>query len=221
MILITMKTSWDAYWDNELNRSYWLEPDKVVTELIATLYKPKTKDILDLGCGIGRHTIFLAEAGYNVTAVDSSQEALDILKYQVDEKGLKVIIINGNYSEELFPENSFDLIIAYNVIYHGYREDFAQAVHLVCKWLRSDGLFFFTCPSRKDDRYGNGEKVAPNTYKPLNSIHPVDIHYFADEADISDFLHEFSEISKDTYEHYWDNKGVQQFGLYWQILAKK
>ena len=221
MILIGMKTSWDSYWDNDSNRSYWLQPDKAIIELMETLDRASVKNVLDLGCGIGRHSIYLAEAGFDVTAVDSSSEALTILKQRVVEKGLGVKIVKGNYLEKLFPEESFDLVIAYNVIYHGYREDVKHAIYLIHELLKQDALLFFTCPSRRDDRYGNGEKVAPNTYKPLNSIHPGDIHYFSNEADILDFLHDFNEISKVIYEHHWDSKGVRQFGAYWRILARK
>ena len=216
-----MKTSWDLYWANESNRDYWLEPDKAVIELMATLDRFMVKDVLDLGCGIGRHTLCFTEAGYSVTTLDSSQEALDILKQQVDEKGTEVNIIKGDYSKELFPEESFDLVIAYNVIYHGSRETFRDAVHLIYKWLRPSGLFFFTSPTRQDEKYGNGEKVAPNTYKPLNSAHPGDIHYFANEGDISRFLYKFSGFSKDIYEHYWDNNGTRQFSSSWRIIARK
>ena len=65
----------------------------------------------------------LAEAGFNVTGVYSSSEALTILKPRVVEKGLEVKIIKGDYSEKLFLEESFDLVLAYNAIYQGYRKD--------------------------------------------------------------------------------------------------
>jgi hypothetical protein len=71
---------------------------------------------------------------------------------------------------------------------------------LIHKWLKPAGLFFFTCPTRSDDKFGNGERIAPNVYKPLNSVHPGDIHYFAEEADILDFLTEFRDISKKVEE---------------------
>jgi len=216
-----MKTNWDSYWEKESKQSYWLESDKAVTELIENLDSSKIKDVLDLGCGIGRHTLCLAKAGFNVTAVDSSSEALTILKQQVVEKGLEVKIIKGNYSEELFSEESFDLVLAYNVIYHGYREDAKHAIYLIYRLLKPHGLFFFTCPTRRDDKYGSGEQVASHTYRPINSVHPGDIHYFTDEADILDFLHDYNGISKNVSEHYWDNNGTMQFSSYWQILARK
>lgn len=216
-----MKTNWDSHWEEESNRSYWREPDKAVIQLIETLDKSRIKDVLDLGCGIGRHAIYFAEVGFNVTAVDSSPKALAILRQQVVEKELEVKSIEGDYSEELFPEESFDFVLAYNVIYHGYRQNMEHAINLIHKLLKPQGLFFFTCPTTRDDKYGNGEELAQNTYKPLNSVHPGDIHYFANESDILDFLGKFSEFSKDVYEHHWDNDGARQFSLHWQILARK
>ncbi len=216
-----MKNGWDSYWGKDSNRGYWLEPDAAIIDLVEKLDKSKTRDVLDLGCGVGRYAILLAEAGYDVTAVDSSSEALSVLDQLVSEREIQVRTIKGNYSDDLFPEESFDLVLAYNVLYHGYRETFKEAVGRVYGWLRPGGLFFFTCPTRRDDRYGNGEKAAPHTYKPLNSIHPGDIHYFADESDISDFLQDFRDVSKTTREHYWDNNGVKQFSSYVQVLAGK
>lgn len=216
-----MKANWDSYWEKESNQSYWLKPDKAVAELIENLDRSRIKDVLDLGCGLGRHTLYFAKNGFNVTAVDSSQEALNTLQRQVVEEGTNVKIIKGDYSQDLFPEESFDLVLSYNVLYHGYREVFKDAIRLVYKWLKPNGLFFFTCPTQRDGKYGNGEKVAPNTYKSLKSVHPGDIHYFANETDILDILHEFSDISKNVNEHYWDNNGVIQFSSNWQILARK
>jgi len=45
--------------------------------------------ILELGCGTGRLTIPLAEAGFEVHGVDLSQNMLEICRHKVDEKGLE------------------------------------------------------------------------------------------------------------------------------------
>jgi 2-polyprenyl-3-methyl-5-hydroxy-6-metoxy-1,4-benzoquinol methylase len=210
-----MATNWDSYWGKEINRSYWLEPDKAVIDLVNRFDMSQIKGVLDLGCGIGRHTLLLAETGFDVTALDSSTEALALLRKQCEEKGIIVNIIQGDYSQNHFSQESFDFILAYNVLYHGHREDFQNAIHLIHKWLRPQGWFFFTCPSRRDDKYGNGALVAPHTFRSLNSVHAGDIH-LADEADILDLLTEFNIISKHVDEHYWYNNGVRQFSSYWK-----
>ena len=215
------KTGWDLYWGQEANQNYWLKPDKAVIELAGRLDRSEVKDVLDLGCGVGRHALYLAAAGFNVTAVDSSPEALNVLRRQITASNTKIKIIEGDYMQNLFPGKSFDFVLSYKVLYHGYRETLKEAIKLIHRWLRPGGRLFFTCATRKDVKYGSGEQVAPHTYRPVNSIHPGDIHYFADEVDISDFLSGFGDISITVDEHYWDNEGARQFSSYWQIEAVK
>jgi tellurite methyltransferase len=218
---MNIESNWDSQWEEESKRAYWQEPAKEVIDLKNRLNKSKFTEVLDLGCGIGRHAILFAKSGFRVTAVDYSQEALNILQQKASEKDTHINIIRGSYSENIFPEESFNLVISYNVLYHGYRDDFKNAISIIHKYLRPEGLFFFTCPTRRDEKYGNGEEVAENTYKSLNSVHPGDIHYFAGEEDITDFLSEFESFSKCIEEHYWDNQGTSQFSSNWQVLATK
>jgi tellurite methyltransferase len=216
-----MENNWNPYWEKEDNRPYWLQPDQPVVAVINMLDKTKVKDVLDLGCGIGRHTFLLAETGFSVTAVDFSAEALSTLRKSQAEKKYQIRIINGDFTQDLFPENTFDFILSYNVLYHDYRQDFETAIRQIHRWLRSEGMFFFTCPTQRDGKFGSGEMIAPNTYKPLNSIHPGDIHYFASEADLRDLLHGFNIIFNNIDDHYWDNNRVRQLSSYWQIMARK
>ncbi len=68
------------YWEQVSNLDYWQEPAKEVGILMITLDKTRVKDVLDLGCGIGRHTLLLAGEGFNVTAAASSEQALSVLR---------------------------------------------------------------------------------------------------------------------------------------------
>ena len=218
---MTLSDSWNNYWKDESNHNPWDQPDKAVIDLLEKIDRSKINKVLDLGCGIGRHALLCAKAGFSVTAVDLSSEALAVLRKKAQEEGAKIKIVEGAYASNLFPRNYFDMVIAFNVIYHGYRKDFETAVATVNYWLKPGGLFFFTCATRRDGKYGSGEKVAPNTFKPLNSIHPGDIHYFSDENDMRDFLREFTIKDKKIDEHSWDNNGVKQVHSYYQVLAVK
>ncbi len=220
MANIDEKQHWDSYWQDGANSSYWLEPDAAVVAFISRLDRSVTRETLDLGCGIGKHARSLLEAGLTVTAIDISGSALAILKRNPGrETNIRLVI--GDYGEDVFTVGSFDLVLSRNVPYHGTREKFARATQLVHKWLRPGGLFFFTCPTRRDAKFGNGEEIAPYTYRPFNSIHPGDIHYFADESDITDFLAGFTLLSQAVAEHYWDYQGTRQFSSYWQIMAER
>jgi SAM-dependent methyltransferase len=45
---------------------------------------------LDLACGAGRNALWLAEHGWEVTAVDGAHEAIEILRTRATERGLKI-----------------------------------------------------------------------------------------------------------------------------------
>ena len=114
-----------------------------------------------------------------------------------------------------------DVLLSYNLIYNGSLEQFAQAIHHVQKLLRQNGIFFFTCPSRQDGKYGFGELVAPHTYRCTKSVVQGDIHYFASEEDLDELLDGFHSFTHWKSEGYWDNNGEQQFYSNWHVRAEK
>jgi len=46
--------------------------------------------VLDLGCGNGRHSILLAERGYQVTGVDYSKSLLEMAQVEAEKRGLSL-----------------------------------------------------------------------------------------------------------------------------------
>lgn len=68
---------------------------------------------LDLGCGEGGDTVWLAEHGWQVVGVDISETALGRAAAAVEERGLadRVRFVQMDLSET-FPEGTFDLVSA-------------------------------------------------------------------------------------------------------------
>jgi len=72
--------------------------------------------VLDVACGMGRNAVYLAERGFSVTAVDVSPVALDLLKAQVDKRGLDIDTrLIDLESQPLLPDGPFDLLL--NIFY--------------------------------------------------------------------------------------------------------
>ncbi len=212
---------WETYWGNEDNHEWWRKPSPEVLDLIRSLSPISQPKMLDLGCGLGRHAIAFALAQFSVTATDASATAIRHLNEWAQSLRLTVETRVCDALDDALPCDAFDVVLSYNVIYHGSRSQFAQAIRLVRKWLKPDGIFFFTCPSRQDGKYGFGELVAPHTYRCSKSVTPGDIHYFADEQDLDELLEGFHEIQRWKSEGYWDNHGEQQFFSNWHVRALK
>ena len=212
---------WEDYWRGDDDHSWWKRPTPDVLEFIASQSPAERPDVLDLGCGLGRHAIAFAGAGFSVTANDVSQRAISHLTEWAEALSLDIRVVVCDVLSDLLPENGFDIVLAYNVIYHGYRHELFAAVDLVRRLLKPNGLFYFTCPTREDGKYGFGREVAPHTFMSGKSITPGDIHYFADEADLGELLSGFVRIDRDKMEGYWDNKGTRQFYSTWRVIARK
>jgi tellurite methyltransferase len=134
---------------------------------------------------------------------------------------LQINVLHGDVQDPRLPKEYFDIILSYNVIYHAYREKFEAAIQYVFKLLKPDGLFFFTCPSREDGKYGFGEEIAPHTYLSTKSILPGDMHYFSDDSDLDELLRGFIVLSREKDEGFFVNRGEKQFFSNWQVLAQK
>ena len=217
----TGKRIWEDYWQGDEDHAWWKHPAPEVLEFIASQSPAERPNVLDLGCGLGRHAIAFAQAGFSVTASDASGNAISHLSKWTQDLSLEIRVVVCDVLSDLLPENDFDIVLAYNVIYHGYRHELAAAIDHVWRLLRPKGLFYFTCPSRDDGKYGFGREVAPNTFMGEKSVTPGDIHYFADEADLNELLSGFAQVDRDKMEGYWDNRGTRQFYSIWRVLVRK
>ena len=61
-----------------------------VTKIIKLLDIQPGSSILDLGCGVGRHSLELTRRGYQVTGVDRTKVYLDKARKQAKEEGLNI-----------------------------------------------------------------------------------------------------------------------------------
>ncbi len=74
--------------------------------------------ILDVGCGMGRHSLELSRKGFDVTGIDYAKELIGIAKKKASNESLNAkFIVSDIIDSEIFPINSFDCILClYDVI---------------------------------------------------------------------------------------------------------
>ncbi|HSZ18487.1 MAG TPA: methyltransferase domain-containing protein [Candidatus Acidoferrum sp.] len=57
---------------------------------------------LDLACGAGRNALWLADHGWEVTAVDAADAAIEILQIRAEERGLKINALVADLEKDEF-----------------------------------------------------------------------------------------------------------------------
>ncbi|WP_418280759.1 class I SAM-dependent methyltransferase [Halorubrum sp. DTA98] len=77
-------------------------------------YEPSIPDgrALDVAAGTGRNAVFLADAGYEVDALDASREGLRITRERAAARdvGDRLNVIHGDVSSYGFPKQRYELI---------------------------------------------------------------------------------------------------------------
>ena len=91
---------------------------------------------LDLACGLGGNAIFLAQQGYQVTALDYSEVALDMLASFADQSKLSITTSLFDLESQNIEPDQFDIIV---VSYYLQRDLFPELFRL----LKQGGLLFY------------------------------------------------------------------------------
>ncbi len=100
--------SYDKWYETPIGRAVDLVERKAIEEF----FVPSGRKVLEIGCGTGLYTVWLAEQGCQVTAVDVSREMMDQARKKVEERGNKVNWIHGDITEYLDDLGSFDGILS-------------------------------------------------------------------------------------------------------------
>ncbi|MHB1488831.1 MAG: class I SAM-dependent methyltransferase [Acidimicrobiales bacterium] len=100
-------------WDSRYTDHPWpSEPDPALVELVAPLAPGKA---LDLGCGPGRNSIWLARHGWEVTGVDASAVGLAQAQQRANDAGVTIDTIQADLLAWEPPSRGFDLVVLANV----------------------------------------------------------------------------------------------------------
>lgn len=124
---------WAEVYDDEANPLVIIEGPEVAR----ALGEVRDLDILDVGCGTGRHAVELAKAGARVTGIDFSSGMLE--KAKAKPGGEAVRFIHQDAAGPLpFEKGSFDRVISCLVVDHV--EDLAAFFSELRRVCRDDGF---------------------------------------------------------------------------------
>jgi len=89
-------------------------PTAAERHLLHTL--PGGGSVLDVGCGTGRISVYLAERGYQVTGIDVSEALLSVARDFARKRSLDIHFLQTEGITLPFPDNSFDILIGFKIL---------------------------------------------------------------------------------------------------------
>lgn len=181
--------SQQAKWNERFSRegyAYGEEANEFLKST-ATLF-PKGR-ILCIGEGEGRNALFLAMAGYEVTAVDISDVGLQKTQKRAEEKNVSIQTIHADLTTYDFGNKAWQGIVS--IYCHLHRADRATLHHQCVKALSKNGVFIMESYSTSQLKYETGG--------PKNSELLLDLNEVKDELKGLDFLIA-REIERDIFE---------------------
>lgn len=126
-------------WDRKYRSDNRPGDDTPDSELIRYRAKlPASGLALDLACGAGKNTVYLAQQGLKVMAIDGSMVALNRLRNEAKEKGLleRVQLQQVDLDRVQLPTSTFELIVVVRYLNHALFEDIRRA-------LKPGGVLFY------------------------------------------------------------------------------
>ncbi|MDQ0252764.1 SAM-dependent methyltransferase [Evansella vedderi] len=126
----------------------WLyKPVKTVMDLLPSLGNIEKPSVLDLGSGVGRNSIPIAEkikgSGGKVVCVDLLDSAIEKLNTYSKEFGVGDVIrtIKADIGNYPIPKNTYDLIVAVSSLEHVATEaDFEKILHRMAEGTNPQGI---------------------------------------------------------------------------------
>jgi len=210
--------SWD--WNRINNYDRWRNPSVVVYPLSIRWLKENKMNILDLGCGLGRNSVYLYQQGFKVTAVDASKSAIDRFKVTLQEKGYEIDLRLCDMHSLPFADECFDGVFSFHVIYHTNTAGIRKVISEVYRVLKPDGEVFVTFNSKNNSSYLKNiqYKIDENTIIKQEGIEKGIPHYYCDEKEVKDLMSSF-EILRFFYLE--DIKPDGNRSCHYFVLAKK
>ncbi len=209
-----------AEWDEILKREEFRpeEPHESVVKLVVFLKARNAKKVLDLGCGAGRHLVFLARKGFEVYGTDISEIGLDQARRRLREEELEGGLKRSDMTVIPYQDSFFDAVISIWVIYHTTLEGMRKTISEIHRVLNEDGLAFLTFQSKRSYKFGKGKEIEKDTFVLEEGPEKGMLHHFSEKKEVEDLLKEFRILDL-RLDEFIGSGG--ELNSHWEVLAEK
>ena len=197
------------------------KPQEDIPKIAKLLKKKGIKKVLDLGCGSGRHLVYLLKRGFDVYGIDNAPEGIKIAREWLRKEKLKSNFkIRDIYQKLPYRNKFFDAIISIQVLHHNKIAKIRKLIKEIERILKPGGLIFVTVRRKKIKKLWPRSKIteglssgmvrtrdkviAPRTCVPIEGREKGLIHYLFNKSLLRKEFKNFKiyDIWVDSRRHY-------------------
>ena len=182
------------------------------------------KDFLDLGCGIGRHTVLFAGNGFNTYGFDISKYGLDKTKEWLDSLNLSANLKEGDMLDLPYENDSFDCILCRNVISHQDTLGVKQIIKELYRVLKDNGEVYLTLGSKSTwgFKQTSWPLIDENTRLRMEEGPEYKVpHFYADYDLIKTLFKDFKIEFINHIEDFYEANGKTYSSFHYHVLIRK
>ena len=192
----------EQHWENMFSNRpemFGDDPSVAAIKSVETFKKEKLTNILELGGGQGRDSLFFAQSNFTVQVLDYSQSGVDSITKQANILGLaqSITVKKHDIRKPLpFKDESFDGCFSHMLFCMAFTtkelKSISNEIHRV---LNTSGINIYTVRHTEDADYGNGIHRGEDLYEIGGFI----VHYFSREK-IKQLSAGFNILSIESFE---------------------
>ena len=178
---------------------FGLEPSISAKKALNFFKEKKINNIIELGAGLGRDSIFFAKNNIKIQALDYSSSGIKIINHKIKKDNLSNYISTKLFDvrEKLpFKDNSIDACYSHMLYCMALTiADLQKLNNEIHRILKPNGLNIYTVRHTNDGDYKNGKHIGEDLYENDGFI----VHYFSEEK-VNSLLNGFKNIALEKFE---------------------
>ena len=189
---------WEKNFSNK-PEMFGLEPSISAKKALNFFKEKKINNIIELGAGLGRDSIFFAKNNIKIQALDYSSSGIKIINHKIKKDNLSNYISTKLFDvrEKLpFQDNSVDACYSHMLYCMALTiADLQKLNNEIHRILKPNGLNIYTVRHTNDGDYKNGKHIGEDLYENDGFI----VHYFSEEK-VNSLLNGFKNIAFEKFE---------------------